>query len=44
MLWPGDPSVNNQNDKGVAKTYQVKQVLSALERLEIKILIFYENQ
>jgi len=31
--WPGDPRVNIQNDKGMAKTYQVKQVLKAIERL-----------
>lgn len=33
-LWQGDPRVNNQNDKGMAKAYQVKQVLKAIERLE----------
>jgi hypothetical protein len=33
-LWQGDPRVNIQNDKGMAKTYQVKQVLKAIERLE----------
>ena len=32
--WPGDPRVNLQNDKGMAKAYQVKQVLLAIERLE----------
>jgi hypothetical protein len=32
--WPGDPRVNIQNDKGTAKSYQVRQVLSAIERLE----------
>lgn len=32
--WPGDPRVNIQNDKGMAKTYQVRQVLRAIERLE----------
>lgn len=32
--WPGDPRVNIQNDKGMAKAYQVKQVLLAIERLE----------
>ena len=31
--WPGDPRVNIQNDKGKAKAYQVKQVLSAVARL-----------
>jgi len=34
--WQGDPRVNIQNDKGKAKVYQVKQVLLAIERLEIK--------
>ena len=32
--WHGDPRVNIQNDKGMAKVYQVKQVLKAIERLE----------
>jgi len=32
--WQGDPRVNIQNSKGKAKTYQVKQVLKAVERLE----------
>ncbi len=34
--WIGDPRVNIQNDKGMAKAYQVKQVLKAIERLEEK--------
>ncbi len=33
--WQGDPRVNIQNDKGKAKAYQVKQVLRAIERLEV---------
>lgn len=33
-LWKGDPRVNIQNDKGMAKPYQVRQVLKAIERLE----------
>lgn len=33
--WQGDPRVNIQKDKnGKAKAYQVKQVLSAIERLK----------
>jgi hypothetical protein len=32
--WQGDPRVNIQHDKGMAKAYQVKQVLKAIERLE----------
>lgn len=32
--WLGDPRVNIQNEKGMAKAYQVKQVLKAIERLE----------
>ena len=32
--WPGDPRVNIQDDKGMAKPYQVRQVIRALERLE----------
>lgn len=34
--WKGDPRVNIQNGKGMAKTYQVKQVLQAVERLEMQ--------
>jgi len=34
--WQGDPRINIQNHKGKAKAYQVKQVLLALEKLEIK--------
>ncbi len=32
--WPGDPRINIQNDKGMAKSYQVRQVLMAIEKLE----------
>jgi len=32
--WPGDPRINIQNDNGTAKTYQVKQVLQAIEKVE----------
>ena len=32
--WPGDPRVNIQDHEGMAKAYQVKQVLRAIERLE----------
>jgi hypothetical protein len=32
--WQGDPRVNVQNAKGMAKAYQVRQVLKAIERLE----------
>ena len=33
--WQGDPRVNIQNAKGKAKPYQVRQVLTAIERLEV---------
>jgi hypothetical protein len=33
--WQGDPRISIQNKKGKAKSYQVKQVISALDRLEI---------
>ena len=33
--WQGDPRVNIQNHNGKAKAYQVKQVLRALEKLEV---------
>lgn len=32
MSWPGDPRVNIQNKDGKAKPYQVKQVVSAIDR------------
>ncbi|HSV27517.1 MAG TPA: hypothetical protein VLH60_06450 [Sedimentisphaerales bacterium] len=34
MPWQGDPRVNIQNDKGMAKAYQVRQVLKAIKRLQ----------
>ena len=33
-LWAGDPRVNIQNDHGMAKEYQVRQVLAAIWKLE----------
>ncbi|MFT7564439.1 MAG: hypothetical protein ACI8ZT_002093, partial [Bacteroidia bacterium] len=33
---PGDRRVNIQNDKGKAKPYQVRQVLLAIGKLELK--------
>jgi len=33
--WQGDPRINIQNIKGKAKAYQVKQMLLAIERLEV---------
>jgi hypothetical protein len=33
--WQGDPRVNIQNNKGKAKAYQVKQVLLAIDKLEV---------
>jgi hypothetical protein len=32
--WQGDPRVNIQNHKGMAKAYQVRQVLKAIDHLE----------
>ncbi|MCE5209012.1 MAG: toxin HicA [Chloroflexi bacterium] len=34
--WRGDPRINIQNDKGMAKFYQVNQVLMAIKKLEEK--------
>lgn len=31
--WAGDPRVNIQNNKGKAKIYQVKQVITAIDKL-----------
>jgi hypothetical protein len=33
--WKGDPRINIQNSKGKAKAYQVKQVLLAIDKLEV---------
>jgi hypothetical protein len=33
--WQGDPRINIQNKKGKAKANQVKQVLQAVEKLEV---------
>lgn len=32
--WMGDPRINLQNKGGRAKTYQVRQILLALEKLQ----------
>jgi len=34
--WPGDPRVNILDDAGMAKAYQVRPVLRAIERLEAR--------
>lgn len=34
--WKGNPRINIQNQKGKAKAYQVKQVLLAIERMEVE--------
>lgn len=34
--WQGDPRLNIQNSKGKAKAYLVRQVLKAIERLEVE--------
>jgi hypothetical protein len=34
--WQGDPRVNIQDHEGMAKAYQVRQVLRAIERLEVR--------
>ena len=31
--WPGDPRVNIQDANGMAKPYQVRQVIRAIEKL-----------
>ena len=33
MPWPGDPRVNVQNDRGMAKAYQIRQIIKAIEKL-----------
>lgn len=34
--WPGDPRVNVQDRGGMAKAYQVRQVVRAIEKLEAR--------
>jgi hypothetical protein len=34
--WQGDPRVNIQNNKGKGKLYQIKQVVKAVEKLEVE--------
>jgi hypothetical protein len=34
--WQGDPRVNIQSKKGKGRAYQVRQVLKAIERLELE--------
>ena len=34
--WPSDPRVNLQQDKGKAKAYQVRQVLLAIDKLDLE--------
>ena len=34
MPWRGDPRINLQSKRGMAKPYQVRQVINALERLQ----------
>lgn len=36
MPWSGNPRVNIQNKNGMAKPYQMRQVLRAIERLKEK--------
>ncbi|MDR1188253.1 MAG: hypothetical protein LBK95_12500 [Bifidobacteriaceae bacterium] len=36
MPWAGDPRVNIQNDRGMAKAYQVRQVIAAIDRLIVE--------
>jgi len=34
LPWQGNPRVNIQNHRGMAKVYQTKQALKAIEKLE----------
>ena len=34
--WQGDPRVNIQDHEGMAKAYQVRQVLRAIDRLDVQ--------
>lgn len=34
MPWPGDPRVNLQNEKGLAKAYQVRQAIKAIDQIK----------
>jgi len=39
MPWPGDPQINIQRDCKMAKSYPVRMVKKALERLEAEIAL-----
>ncbi len=32
--WAGDPRVNIQEERGMAKAYQVRQILRAIEKIQ----------
>ncbi len=34
--WQGDPRINIQDDDGMSKAYQVRQVLRAIEKLGVQ--------
>jgi hypothetical protein len=34
--WTGDPRINIQNNKGMAKAYQIRQILKAIDRLRVQ--------
>jgi len=36
MPWAGDPRINIQMNRGMAKAYQVRQVLAAIDRWEME--------
>jgi predicted RNA binding protein YcfA (HicA-like mRNA interferase family) len=36
MPWQGDPRINVQDKNGIAKPYQVRQVIKAIEKLGTK--------
>lgn len=35
MPWPGDPRINLQDEGGKAKPYQVRQLLAAIDKIEL---------
>ncbi|MEQ3361472.1 toxin HicA [Raoultibacter massiliensis] len=37
MPWAGDPRVNIQNDHGMAKPYQIRQVIKAIDKLSKEV-------
>jgi hypothetical protein len=43
MPWAGNPRVNMQNDGGKAKSYQIEQLLEAIDHMEAQRAKHHEH-